>query len=106
LLIKIFTCSITHVLYVKQKILVTLLEKGALQNSEIAKRVGITEQWCSEIINTLYTDDLIDSEFVIPRRINKLTDRGIAVAKHLKEIDENILNLKTMIKMSSLNHGI
>jgi hypothetical protein len=49
---------------------------------------------------------LIDSEFVTPRRINKLTDRGIAVAKHLKEIDEKILDLKTMIKMPSLNHGI
>jgi predicted transcriptional regulator len=106
LFIKIFTCSITHVLYVEQKILVTLLKKGALQNSDIAKRVGITEQWCSEIINTLYTDGLIDSEFVITRRINKLTDRAIAVAKHLKEIDENILDLKAMMKTPSLNHGI
>jgi hypothetical protein len=49
---------------------------------------------------------LIDSEFVIPRRINKLTDREIAVAKHLKEIDESIIDLKTMMKMPSLNHGI
>jgi predicted transcriptional regulator len=93
-------------LTVKQKILVILLEKGPLQNSEIAKRVGITEQWCSEIINTLCTDGLIDSEFLTPRRINKLTDRGIAVAKHLKEINESIIDIKTAIKMPSFNHRI
>ncbi|MCL6578789.1 MAG: winged helix-turn-helix transcriptional regulator [Candidatus Bathyarchaeota archaeon] len=73
-------------LTVKQKILVTLLEKGPLQNSEIAKRVGITEQWCSETINALHTEGLIESQFITPRRINKLTDKGTEVAKHLKEI--------------------
>ncbi|MCL6579751.1 MAG: hypothetical protein K6T73_10305 [Candidatus Bathyarchaeota archaeon] len=30
-----------------------------MQNSQIAKRVGITEQWCSEIINGLHTEGLI-----------------------------------------------
>jgi len=79
-------------LTVKQKILVTLLEKGQLQNSQIAKRVGITEQWCSETINALYVEGLIESQFITPRRrINKLTERGLEVAKHLKEINENVV---------------
>jgi len=81
-------------LTVKQKILVTLLEKGPLQNSEIAKRVGITEQWCSEMINTLHEEGLIESQFITPRRINKLTKRGFEVAKHLKEINENAISPK------------
>jgi DNA-binding Lrp family transcriptional regulator len=75
-------------LTVKQKILVALLEKGPLQNNQIAKRVGITEQWCSEMINALHTEGLIESQLITPRRINKLTGRGIEVAKHLKEINE------------------
>lgn len=41
-------------LTVKQKILVTLLEYGPLQNNDIAKRVGITEQWCSLTVNALH----------------------------------------------------
>jgi predicted transcriptional regulator len=81
-------------LTVKQKILVTLLEKGPLQNSDIAKRVGITEQWCSETISALYEEGLIESQFITPRRINKLTDRGVEVAKRLKEISENMVTEK------------
>jgi len=79
-------------LTVKQKILITLLEKGPLQNSDIAKRVGITEQWCSEMVIALYADGLIESEFIPPRRINKLTESGVEVARRLKEIGENIIN--------------
>ena len=60
-------------LTVKQKILVILLGKGSLQNSDIAKRVGLTEQWCSEMINALHAEGLIESQFITPRRINKLT---------------------------------
>jgi predicted transcriptional regulator len=78
-------------LTVKQKILVTLLEKGPLQNSDIAKRVGITEQWCSEMINALHSEGLIESQFITPRRINKLTSKGVEVARCLKEISENML---------------
>jgi|GEM_PF-1421086 predicted transcriptional regulator len=78
-------------LTVKQKILVILLEKGPLQNSQIAKRVDITEQWCSEIINALHEEGLIESQFITPRRINKLTNKGIEVAKHLKKIGENMV---------------
>jgi Mn-dependent DtxR family transcriptional regulator len=81
-------------LTVKQKILVILLEKGPLQNSDIAKRVGITEQWCSEMINALHIEGLIESKIITPRRINKLTDKGVEVAKRLKEINENMINQK------------
>jgi DNA-binding Lrp family transcriptional regulator len=79
-------------LTVKQKILVILLEKGPLQNSEIAKRAGITEQWCSEMVNSLHEEGLIESQFTVPRRINRLTDKGVEVAKHLKEISENVIS--------------
>jgi len=81
-------------LTVKQKILVILLEKGPLQNSQIAKRAGITEQWCSEIINDLHREGLIESQFITPRRINKLTARGFEIARCLKEIHENIITQK------------
>jgi predicted transcriptional regulator len=79
-------------LTVKQKILVILLEKGPLQNSQIAKRAGITEQWCSEIVSALNAEGLIESRFITPRRINKLTERGVEVAKHLKQISENMIS--------------
>jgi predicted transcriptional regulator len=79
-------------LTVKQKILVILLEKGPLQNSEIAKRVGITEQWCSEMINALHSEGLIESQFITPRRINRLTGKGVEVARRLEEISENIIS--------------
>ena len=89
-------------LTVKQKILVILLEKGPLQNSEIAKRAGITEQWCSEIINALHREGLIESQFIIPRRIKKLTEKGMEVAKRLKEIEENLVTQLTNIKNSDI----
>jgi Mn-dependent DtxR family transcriptional regulator len=89
-------------LTVKQKILVILLEKGPLQNSEIAKRAGITEQWCSETINALQAEGLIESQFIIPRRINKLTEKGMEVAKRLKEIEENLVTQLTNIKNSDI----
>jgi DNA-binding Lrp family transcriptional regulator len=81
-------------LTVKQKILIILLEKGPLQNSDIAKKVGITEQWCSEMINALHREGLIESQIITPRRINKLTNRGIEVARHLKEASENMIILR------------
>lgn len=87
-------------LTVKQKILVTLLEKGPLQNSDIAKRVGITEQWCSEMMNALLDEGLIESQFLIPRRINKLTSRGVEVARRLKEISENVISEKARARVS------
>jgi DNA-binding HxlR family transcriptional regulator len=78
-------------LTVKQKILITLLEYGPLQNNDLSKRVGITEQWCSQTVNALYREGLIDSEFISQRRINKLTERGVEIARRLKEISENVI---------------
>ncbi|MEM3162726.1 MAG: winged helix-turn-helix transcriptional regulator [Candidatus Bathyarchaeia archaeon] len=89
-------------LTVKQKILVILLEKGPLQNSEIAKRAGITEQWCSETINALHKEGLIESQFITPRRINKPTNKGIEIAKRLKEIDENLVSYSINVENSSV----
>jgi len=79
-------------LSVQHRILVTLFKCGPLQNSEIAKRVGITEQWCSEMVNALCAKGLIESEFIAPRRINKLTERGGEIARRLKEVSENLTN--------------
>ena len=79
-------------LTVQQRILLTLLKYGPLQNSYIAKSVGITEQHCSNIVNQLSIEGLIESEFKPPRRINKLTNRGIQIARRLQEISENIIS--------------
>ena len=79
-------------LTVQQRILLTLLKYGPLQNSYIAKRVSITEQHCSNIINQLSKEGLIESEFIAPRRINKLTERGVEIARRLKEVSENLTN--------------
>jgi len=75
-------------LTVKQKILLTLLEYSQLQNNEIAKHVGITEQWCSKTLATLHMEGLIESELKPPRKINKLTKKGAEIAKSLKEISQ------------------
>ncbi|MGQ9848185.1 MAG: hypothetical protein ACUVQP_11900, partial [Bacteroidales bacterium] len=47
--------------------------------------------WCSETINALHAEGLIESQIITPRRINKLTSKGMEIAKHLKEINDNIL---------------
>jgi len=75
-------------LTVKQKILITLLENGPLKNNDIAKSVGITEQWCSKTLNALHADGMIETELIPPRKINKLTSKGAKVARHLKEISQ------------------
>lgn len=77
-------------LTVEHKILVALLEYGPLQNSHVAKRVGITEQWCSQIMERLHRKGLVESEFKPPRRINRLTERGVEIATRLKEVSENL----------------
>jgi DNA-binding MarR family transcriptional regulator len=78
-------------LTVQQRILLTLLKCGPLQNSYIAKRVGITEQHCSNIINQLSKEGLIESEFKPPRRINRLTDEGVEIASYLQRVSERLL---------------
>jgi DNA-binding MarR family transcriptional regulator len=77
-------------LTVKQRILVTLLMHGPLQNSDVAKRVGITEQWCSDMIKALQEKGLVESEFLPPRRVNRLSRKGVEVARRLKEISEKV----------------
>jgi len=80
-------------LTVEHKILVALLD-GPLQNSHVAKRVGITEQWCSQIMERLHRKGLVESEFKPPRRINRLTERGVEIATRLKEVSENLNKVK------------
>jgi len=75
-------------LTVKQKILITLLENGPLKNNDIAKHVGITEQWCSQTLKALNKEGLIETELIPPRKINKLTKKGAETAKSLKKISQ------------------
>jgi Mn-dependent DtxR family transcriptional regulator len=75
----------------EDQILITLLKYGPLQNSHIAKRVGITEQWCSELLARLHKKGLVESQFMAPRRINKLTEEGIKIASHLQQVSERLL---------------
>ena len=84
-------------LTVQQRILLALLKCGPLQNSYIAKRVGITEQHCSNVVNQLSIEGLIESEFKPPRRINKLTNRGVQIARRLEEISENIIDERAKV---------
>jgi DNA-binding MarR family transcriptional regulator len=70
---------------------------GPLQNSDIAKRVGITEQWCSQTISSLHRQGLIESEFISQRRINRLTRKGFEIARRLKEINENIIKKQILM---------
>ena len=80
-------------LTVQQRILLTLLKYGPLQNSYIAKRVGITEQHCSNVINQLSIEGLIESEFKPPRRVNRLSPAGRKIAEHIQEIKNMSANL-------------
>ncbi|MDI6690477.1 MAG: hypothetical protein QME50_01225 [Candidatus Bathyarchaeota archaeon] len=44
------------------------------------------------MIARLHGEGLIESEFRMPRRINRLTDKGAEIAEHLKEISENVIS--------------
>jgi DNA-binding MarR family transcriptional regulator len=57
----------------EQKILIALLEKEPLQNNQIARRVGITQEHCCRIIKFLTEEGLMTSEFHAPRRLSKLS---------------------------------
>jgi DNA-binding MarR family transcriptional regulator len=80
-------------LTVQQRILLTLLKYGPLQNSYIAKRVGITEQHCSNLINQLSKEGLIESEFHAPRRVNRLSPVGRQIAERILEVEKISANL-------------
>jgi DNA-binding MarR family transcriptional regulator len=69
----------------KQRVLVVLYEEGPLQNSHIARKVGITEQYCSQTIKILCEEGLVETEFIHPRRISRLTAKGIEIARCLKQ---------------------
>ena len=49
-------------------ILGTLFKKEPLQDSDIAKCVGIAEQWCNEKVNALHDEDLIESQFIVTKK--------------------------------------
>jgi len=80
-------------LTVEQRILVTLLEREPLQNNEIARRVGITQEHCCRVIRFLAEEGLVASEFHAPRRVNRLSPAGRKIAGHIQEIKNMSANL-------------
>ncbi len=70
----------------KQRVLVVLLREGPLQNSHIAKKAGVTEQYCSKIVESLRLEGLLETKFAHPRHISKLTSKGVEVAKPLTHV--------------------
>jgi len=81
-------------LTVEQKILITLLEQEPLQNNQIAKRVGITQEHCCRLLKFLAEDGLIISEFHAPRRLSRLSPAGRQTAEHILEAKKIVANLK------------
>jgi len=73
-------------LTVEQKILMALLEQEPLQNNQIARRVGITQEHCCRVIRFLAEEGLIMSEFHAPRRINRLSPVGREMAEHILRV--------------------
>jgi len=80
-------------LTVEQKILMALLEQEPLQNNQIARRVGITQEHCCRVIRFLSEEGLIMSEFQAPRRINKLSPEGREMAEHILQVKKISTNL-------------
>jgi len=73
-------------LTVEQEILMTLLEQEPLQNNQIARRVGITQEHCCRVIRFLAEEGLIMSEFHAPRRVNRLSPAGREMAEHILQV--------------------
>lgn len=77
----------------KQRVLVVLLREGPLQNSQIAEKTGVTEQYCSRIIKFLRARGLVETDVAHPRHISKLTRQGALVAYKLAQVTE-VINQK------------
>ena len=86
-------------LTVEQKILVTLLEHEPLQNNEIAKRVGITQEHCCRKVRFLAEEGLLVSEFHAPRRVNRLSPAGRQMAEHILEVKKISKSLEQTEKL-------
>jgi len=82
-------------LSVEQKILMALLEQEPLQNNQIARRVGITQEHCCRVIRFLAEEGLISSEFHAPRRLSRLSPIGRQMAEHISEAKKIAANLKS-----------
>ena len=78
----------------EQKILIALLEQEPLQNNQIARRVGITQEHCCRILKFLTEEGLITSEFHAPRRLSKLSHPGRQMAEHISEAEKIAANIK------------
>jgi len=81
-------------LTVEQKILIALLEQEPLQNNQIARRVGITQEHCCRLLKFLAEEGLIMSEFHAPRRLSRLSPAGRQLAEHISEAKKIAANLK------------
>ena len=81
-------------LTVEQKILIALLEQEPLQNNQIARRVGITQEYCCRLLKFLAEEGMITSEFHAPRRLSRLSPAGRQMAELISEAKKIAANLK------------
>jgi len=81
-------------LTVEQKILIALLEQEPLQNNQIARRVGITQEHCCRLLKFLAEEGMITSEFHAPRRLSRLSPAGRQMAELISEAKKIAANLK------------
>jgi len=70
-----------------------LLEQEPLQNNQIARRIGITQEHCCRLIRFLAEEGLIMSEFHAPRGINRLSPAGREMAEHILQVKKISTNL-------------
>ena len=89
-------------LTVEQKILVTLLEHEPLQNNQIARHVGITQEHCCRKVRFLAEEGLLVSEFHAPRRVNRLSPAGRQMAEHILEVKRISKSLEQTEKVEPL----
>jgi DNA-binding MarR family transcriptional regulator len=81
-------------LTLEQKILIELLKQEPLQNNQIARRVGITQEHCCRIVKFLAEEGLLMSEFHAPRRLSRLSTAGRRIAEYISEAEKIATNLK------------
>jgi DNA-binding MarR family transcriptional regulator len=70
-----------------------VLEQEPLQNNQIARRIGITQEHCCRVIRSMIQEGLLLSEFHAPRRVNRLSPVGRQIAERISEAKNISANL-------------
>jgi DNA-binding MarR family transcriptional regulator len=80
-------------LTVEQRILMALLEQEPLQNNQIARRIGITQEHCCRVVHSMIQEGLLLSEFHASRRVNRLSPIGRQITERISEAKNISANL-------------